>query len=274
MRLSRKFITDLIVGGLLSILFGGLLARQIMVSDVGNYASFMEFLSYPGNLLFCLLMSMFILASWLMRGINNRTVVFCWAIMVVTHSIIYYSIYDYFIHEFKSIYALSVAGVAATIPSVLFLRYRVVITVLLCEKIWKVGVLRNALGRYLSSAGATDFELDMCRALYVAFTVEFLYSLYLVTYALVNSIPFYASITRHMVNRNSWIPHDLYYVLLDIVAIIYILVIALHIYRENKEVDAFGYGTTELQRKAAGIRLLEKSRKTAKHDNGNGKRDA
>ncbi len=260
MRPSRKFITDLTLGGLLSIIFGGLLFNQILASNVANYDSFMEFLGDPSNLLFCLLMSMFILASWLMKGGNNRTVLFCWAIMVVFNSLFYYAAYYFFVNEFKNIYALCCVGLAASIPFVLVMRYRVVISILLGQYISGKSYFGKSVASNLSLAGTTDFEFDMRVALYSAFVVEFLYSLYMMIYGVLNRVPYHASITEHMQLNNVWTPYNAYFTSLNIIGTVYILVITLHLYREFKDPDAFGYGMTAEERKAAGLRLLEKSR--------------
>lgn len=270
MRPSRKLVADLAVSSVLSIIFGVMLVKQIMAGGVGSSISFIEFLSAPSNLLFCLLMCMFTVSAWLMRGLNNRSVVLCWAIMVILNSVMFYKIYDYFIYEFKNIYVLCVAGLATAVPAVLLMRYRVLITVFICERIWKAGLFRQQIGRYLRCAGSTDFECDMRLALYAGFTVEFLYSLYLISYGLINRIPYHGYITEHMQNNGNWTPYSLYYSSLDFITFVYILIILLHLYRDNKKPDAYAYGMSKQELNSAGLRLLEKSRKNS---GGKNKRD-
>lgn len=264
MRPSRKPLTDLIVGGTLSIVFGGFLFYQILASNVDNYDDFLEFLEDPGNFLFCLLMSMFTLASWLMKGVNNRAVLFCWASMVVFNSFIYFSVSHYFSYEFKNVYALSCVGLAASIPVVILMRFRVSITTIICEKLWKTGLLKNSTDHYLRVATTTNFEFDMRLALYGAFIVEFLYSLYMTSYAALHSISHNSSISEHMSLYKNWQPFDLYYSSLNIVGTVYILIIAWHLFRDYNSPDSFGDGLTETDRKNAGLRLLEKSRRNPK----------
>lgn len=77
MNLPRKLATELTAGSILSSIFCALLVHAVMEGGVGKSIFFFEFLKAPENILFCLLMSFFIFASWLMHGINNRTVLFC-----------------------------------------------------------------------------------------------------------------------------------------------------------------------------------------------------
>lgn len=264
MRGDTRLASDIIVGGILSSIFFAFLVFQIISSGVGRSTTLVEFLSIPGNVLFCLLMSMFIFASWIMRGMNNRMVLFCWAIMYVVNYLIYIEIYQHFTYSFKNIYMLCMAGVAASIPVVIVMRHRVFVTVLLLERVWLAGILRQQIGKYLKEAATTDFELYMKRALYVAFSVEFLFSLYMTSYGLFNQISHHENITNIMQNNKSWDPHELYYGLLECITVVYIIIIGFYLYRDNHTQDAYAYGLTERERREAGLKLLEKYREKAK----------
>lgn len=272
MSTKRNIISDIIIGAILSSIFCGLLVKQIMAGGVGDSISFREFLSYPENILFCLVMSMFIFASWLMRGINNRAVLFCWAIMYTVHFFIFSNVYDYFYYDNINIYMLLLSGVSATLPSLIVIRYRVFVTTFLLVIVARAGLFNKQIGYYLRHASGTDFEVNMKMALYTAFSVEFLYSLYMVVYGVLNGIPYFGSITSHLEQNSAWDPYWLYHVLLNLVTVLYILLIGFYIYRDNTNPDAYMHGFSYEERRQASLQVLEKYRKLAEQKQKN-KRD-
>lgn len=263
MRGERKTTSDIFAGALSSSIFCWLLVTQIMAGGVGDSITFSQFLSYPENILFCLVMSMFIFASWLMRGLNNRVVLFCWAIMYTVHFLIFSTVYEHYYDNNRNVYMLLLTGVAATLPSVVVIRFRVFVTTLFLVPIGKAGIFPKQIGHYLRNATATDFEVYMKKALYTAFTVEFLYGLYMVTYGVLSDIPYYASVTNHLEQHNVWNPIDLYYWMLNMVTVGYILIIGFYIYRDNTHPDTYLHGYSLEERQQASLKVLEKYRKQA-----------
>lgn len=232
-----------------------------MAGGVGTSISFVEFLSASENVLFCLLMSLFVFASWIMKGINNRTVIFCWAILIVLHHWIYWWIYAYFYNHSHNIYVLNLAGPVATAPAVLFLRFRVTYTLLLAGMISSLGILRSEMHHYAQNATVTDFEIYMKRAMYCAFIVEFLYATYLSAYSLIYQIPVDGSVYNQLLDAGHWDPYYFYHAFINIVAIGYILIICFYLFRDRNYPDDYLHGATLQDKQAVVQEILDEVRR-------------
>lgn len=261
MILTRKLAIDLTAGTLLSSIFCALLVNVIMAGGVGDSITFKAFLKAPENILFCLLMSFFIFASWLMRGMNNRTVLFCWALVSVIYYVIYWYYSNYFYNEFRNIYAIFYTSLISSLPIILIIRYRVRISLFVFQKVGNFGFFEKDIENYLCHAKTTDFEFSMQIILYVAFTVELLYSLYMTLYGIMNQIPYNGSIYNHMLEHNNWDPFDLYIMLVNLISIAYLISIGFHLIRDNKSEDAVGYGLSDQEKRAINQKIIDRYRK-------------
>lgn len=274
MKLSRKLTFDIVAGLLLSSIFCTLLVQQIMAGGVGSKISFTEFLSAPENIIFSLLMSSFVFASWLMRGPNNRVVLFCWALLFLVYYSIFWWIYDYFQYRFLNIYMVYFAGVIASLPVLLILRFRITYTSLLFEHVVKSGVFKPEIDNYLSHAKTTDFEFKMKWTLYLAFGVEFLYALYLSLYGLANRIPYNGSVYEHISNNNHWDPFDIYMLLMNLLSFCYVLIINYYLFKDNVIKDGLLTNNSVKEKRDIALQMLEDRRRkslSSKHKNNNKK---
>lgn len=270
MNITRKLANDLVAGILLSGVFCALLIQQIMKGGVGNSITFSQFLHAPENIVFCLLMTSFIFASWTMRGPNNRAVIFCWAIGLVMHYAIYWAFCDYFLIQSKNIYALNFIGVISSIPIILLVYGRVRLCFTFCEKYRKVTLSKSQ--QHIVNVYITDFDHYMRLILKCAIYVELSYSIYLSLYGALNLIPYNGSIYEHILQLNHWDPFTLYHSVLGGLGICYILIIGFHLLRDNIKPDAFTYGVSRADRRKAVLRILEKDKKRAQKNKSN-KRD-
>lgn len=264
MKLSRKLAFDLTAGILLSSIFCALLVNQIMAGGVGTSITFLAFLSAPENVISTLLMTSFILASWIMRGVNNRMVLFCWALVLVVYYMLFWIMYYLFYYQFLNIYVLNLAGLVASLPVVMLLRYRITFTFALLSKMRMLGILSAETDGYLYSIKTTDFEFYMRQVLYVAFIVEFLNSLYLSLYGLVYQVPFNGSLYEHFLQHDNWDPFFAYVWLRNLIGCTYILIIGIYLFRDNKTKDALDEGVNDLQRRSISLKMLEKRRVKSK----------
>lgn len=264
MPVSRPLIINIAVGTLLSGLFGALLVYFIMAGGVGSEISFSEFLSSPQNTIFTLLMCSFVFASWVMRGSNNRAVLFFWAVVISVYQTIYWATYHYFYYQHINIYVLNFVGVAASIPAILFLRLRVTYSCWMLGKVRPLRLFRAEIDHYLKHAKVTDFEFYMRKVMYAAFFIEYAYAAYLTAYALFFQIPSDGSIYEHMLQNNFWDPYETYVFAKNLSTSSYILVIGFYLYRDNQVPDAFNYGVSEEQKRAVTQLMLEKRRSEAR----------
>jgi len=264
MNTSRKLVSDLIAGVSLSGIFFALLVNSMMEAGVSSGAGFLEFILATENLMFCSVMSSFIFASWLIRGTNDRMVLFIWALGFVIHHGMYWLCYELFFNQTKNIYALNFIGSMATVPVVVLLRYRLLMVFKLTILYQRCFGMMHNTQHILSQIKSTDFEYYANRACALGLFVELCYSLYLSVYALIHHIPYNGSIYQHFVRTGNWNPFDTYYSALDLVSLSFIAILMYYIYRSLSAPDVFAYSVEKSQKRKIAELMLEKRR--SKHN--------
>ena len=266
MTVMRELVTRFFVGSLLSAIFVMMLKNRLIEEGAGDTLALSEFLVSTENVLFFCHMLSLILASWLIRGNNNQTVLVFYAIgSVIGYKLSFWG-FEYFYYQNINVYVLNFLGLLSLLPLFLLIRFRLIFSAFIAHHSGYIPLLGKQVGSWFAQARGTDFSFVVLYSVKVGLVLEFLYAIYMTGYALAHNIPPEVSISLHMFQFAAYDPNALYHSLHNLITLIIIAIILWNIYTELKIPDRFGFGatTSEKQNIAKAIIARKKREKKAK----------
>ncbi len=235
MQSLNKPAVSILVGVLISIVVCVQLVLRIM--EGGDSISFEQFLEVPANVLFIVYIGILFFCAWIVKGINNRSLLVLWVLLDALNYFINFHAESKFLYENKNIYLFSWAATIAIVPLLIGLEIRrlVIFRILVLLKYW--GLFLRSVNTSLSSLKSTKFDLALRNFVIVWFSWEFIFSAYLTIYAFTYEIPKDGSIGQTMRQNEHFVPFDIYHLGTEVITIGLIFLIITYTARDLRKPD-------------------------------------
>lgn len=246
LRFNMEATGQRIVPGVLVTLFVVYqLADRIMQGGTGESISFSEFFTFY-NLTFCFYMGVMFIAGWFMQGRNNKQVMTCWLIGVISAIFLYYEIAEYFLYETRNIYVLAFATSFTNIVWFLTFNNRIELTTCLHKVLKKNGSVSNGND---NKPTRTNMEILLRGYVSIYFAYELLVSFIFVFYGIFYGVPVDGSLYDTMSKNQHPDLFELYFSLQSLFSLYISLILLYCLKRDIESPDCIGVNLNDEQKR-------------------------